>query len=90
MKQKKNIRLHPLLWLVIGLAIASVAVFVAALVLPPTGEVHPSVLKGLAILTGDISLVIFSYAIASGKTATFNHGESKLTVGKIKQDDANN
>ena len=90
MKQKQNIRLHPLLWLVIGLAVASVAVFVTALVLPPTGEVHPSVLKGLAILTGDISLVIFSYAIASGKTATFTHGESNLTVGKRRQEDANN
>ena len=90
MKQKQNIRLHPLLWLVIGLAVASVAVFVTALLLPPQGEVHPSVLKGLAILTGDISLVIFAYAIASGKTATFSHGKSNLTVGKRIQEDANN
>ena len=90
MKQKQNIRLHPLLWLVIGLAVASVSVFVTALLLPPTGEVHPSVLKGLAILTGDISLVIFSYAIASGKTASFTHGNSNLSVGKRRQEDAKN
>lgn len=90
MKQKQNIRLHPLLWLVIGLAVASVSVFVTALLLPPEGEVHTSVLKGLAILTGDISLVIFAYAIASGKTATFHHGKTNLTVGKRRQDDENN
>lgn len=90
MKQKQNIRLHPLLWLVIGLAVASVSVFVTALLLPPTGEVHPSVLKGLAILTGDISLVIFAYAIASGKTATLTHGNSNLSVGKRRQGDASN
>ena len=90
MKHKQNIRLHPLMWLVIGLAVASVAVFVTALLLPPTGEVHTSVLKGLAILTGDISLVIFAYAIASGKTATLTHGNSNLSVGKRRHEDASN
>lgn len=73
--------LHPLMWLVVGLAVASVAIFIVSLLIPPPGEVHPSVLKGLAILTADIALVIFAYAVVSGKTATFTHGNTSATVG---------
>ena len=78
---KNGWHLHPLMWLVVGLAVASVAIFVVGLLLPPAGEVHPSVLKGLAILTADIALVIFAYAVVSGKTATFTHGNTSATVG---------
>lgn len=77
--------LHPLMWLVVGLAIASVCIFIVGLLLLPAGEVHPSVLQGLAILTADIALVIFAYAIVSGKTATFKHGNTSATVGGAKQ-----
>lgn len=73
--------MHPLMWLVVGLAVASVAIFIVSLLIPPPGEVHPSVLKGLAILTADIALVIFAYAVVSGKTATFTHGNTSATVG---------
>ena len=73
--------LHPLMWLVVGLAVASVAIFIVSLLIPPPGEVHPSVLKGLAILTADIALTIFAYAVVSGKTATFTHGNTSATVG---------
>ena len=85
MKEKRSDKndwhLHPLMWLVVSLAVASVAIFVVGLLLPPAGEVHPSVLKGLAILTADIALVIFAYAVVSGKTATFTHGNTSATVG---------
>lgn len=73
--------LHPLMWVVVGLTAASVGIFVAGLLMPPPGEVHPSVLKGLAILTADIALVIFAYAVVSGETATFTHGNTSATVG---------
>ena len=78
---KNGWHLHPLMWLVVGLAVTSVGIFVVGLLLPPAGEVHPSVLKGLAILTADIALVIFAYAVVSGKTATFTHGNTSATVG---------
>ena len=78
---KGDWHLHPLMWLVVGLAVASVAIFIVSLLIPPPGEVHPSVLKGLAILTADIALVIFAYAVVSGKTATFTHGNTSATVG---------
>lgn len=82
---KNGWHLHPLMWVVVGLTIASVGIFVTGLLIPPAGEVHPSVLKGLAILTADIALVIFAYAVVSGKTATFTHGNTSATVGDIKE-----
>ena len=78
---KNGWRVHPLMWVVVGLTAASVGIFVVGLLIPPPGEVHPSVLKGLAILTADIALVIFAYAVVSGKTATFTHGNTSATVG---------
>ena len=78
---KNGWHLHPLMWLVVGLTAASVGIFVGGLLIPPPGEVHTSVIKGLAILTVDIALVIFAYAVVSGKTATFTHGDTSATVG---------
>lgn len=77
----KGAKLPPLMWLVVGLSLLSVIVFAMGMLLPPAGEVHPSVLKGLGIMTANITLVIFAYAIASGKTATFKHGNTTATVG---------
>ena len=77
----KRIHLHPLMWLVVALAVASVIILIVAILLPPTGDVYPNVLKGLAIITVDIALAIFSYAVISGKTATFTHGNTTATVG---------
>lgn len=78
-RQRK--KLHPLMWAVIGISIASIAIFVVALLLPPPGEVNGNVLKGIAILTGQQGLVVFAYAVYSGKTATFTHGNTQATVG---------
>ena len=84
---EKKRTLHPLMWLVVGIAVASVIIFVVGLLLPPAGEVHPSVLQGLAIITADIALIIFAYAIVSDKTATFKHGNTSATVGGRKADE---
>lgn len=77
----KRLHLHPLMWVVFGLALFSALIFLTALFIPPQGEVHASVLKGLAIQTTNIALVIFAYSVVSGKTATFEHGKTKATVG---------
>ena len=82
---KRSVSLHPLMWTVIGLTIASFALLLIALLLPPQGEVHPSVLKGLAIITADIALVNFAYAIVTNKVATFRHGKTTATVGTAKK-----
>lgn len=83
--EKRPVSLHPLMWTVIGLTVASFALLLIALLLPPQGEVHPSVLKGLAIITADIALVNFAYAIVTNKVATFKHGKTSATVGAVKK-----
>ena len=77
------------MWLVVGIAVASVLIFVVAILLPPVGDVRPNILKGLAILTTDMALVICAYAVLSGKTATFKHGNTTATVGGNKADALN-
>ena len=78
------------MWLVVFLTVASVILFAVALVIPPEGEVHKSVLEGLGIITIDIALVIFAYAVISGKTATFTHGSTTATIGRDDGDETNN
>ena len=80
--EKNGWHLHPLMWLVVFLAVASVILFAVALVIPPEGEVHKTVLEGMGIITIDIALVIFAYAVISGKTATFTHGNTTATAGR--------
>lgn len=81
----KATNLPPIVWAIIALSVASLALFLVALLLPPQGEVHPSVLKGLAIMTANIALVNFAYAIATNKVATFKHGKTTATVGATKK-----
>ena len=88
--ERNGWHLHPLMWLVVFLAVASVILFSVALAIPPEGEVHKSVLEGLGIITIDIALVIFAYAVISGKTATFTHGSTTATIGRDDGDETNN
>ena len=81
----KGQNIPPIVWAIIALTVASIALFLVALLLPPQGEVHPSVLKGLAIMTANIALVNFAYAIATNKVATFKHGKTSATVGATKK-----
>ena len=69
------------MWCVIGLTAASFLRLLVAALLPPQGEVHPSVLKGLSVISVVVALVNFAYAIVSGKTAPFAHGKTTATVG---------
>lgn len=81
---EKQKSLHPLVWSTIALTIISVGLLLTGLLLPPQGEVHPSLLQGLAIITADIALVNFAYAIATNKVATFKHGKTTATIGNSK------
>ena len=88
--EKNGWHLHPLMWLVVFLAVSSVLLFAVALAIPPEGEVHKTVLEGLGIITIDIALVIFAYAVISGKQATFTHGSTTATIGRDDGDETNN
>ena len=82
---KRSVSLHPLVWSTIILTVISVVLLVVALLIPPQGEIHPSVLQGLAIITADIALVNFAHAIATNKVATFRHGKTTATIGKTQK-----
>lgn len=82
---KRSVSLHPLVWSTIILTVISVLLLLTALLLPPQGEIHPSVLQGLAIITADIALVNFAHAIATNKVATFKHGKTTATIGATKK-----
>lgn len=85
--KKSKFHLHPLMWVVVSLTIFSAFIFLVALFIPPEGEVHASVLKGLAIMTTNIALVIFAYSVVSGKTATFKHGDTTATIGDVDKNE---
>lgn len=89
MATEKKHSLHPLVWSTIILTIISVGLLLTGLLLPPQGEVHPSLLQGLAIITADIALVNFAQAVASNKVATFKHGKTTATIGKTQKAKAN-
>lgn len=80
-KQRGRVHLHPIMWVVVGISIASVLIFIVAMLIPPPGDVNTSVLKGIGLLTAQQALAIFAHAVISGKTATFSHGQTKATVG---------
>lgn len=60
--------------------IATIVLFVASWIVPPTGEISPSVLQASAVLIGFGTLSTVNNAIDRGKTVSFNHGNTNVTV----------
>lgn len=83
MKATANIlqRLDALTWVSIAFAVATFVLLVVAMVIPPRGQIHPSILQGAAIVTANVALIIFAHAIGTGKKATFRHGNTTAVVG---------
>lgn len=61
--------------------ITTIVLFVASWIVPPTGEISPSVLQASAVLIGFGTLATVNNAIDRGKTVSFNHGQTNVTVG---------
>lgn len=74
-------------WVVVALTCATFLLLVVAMLIPPRGQIHPSVLQGAAIITANVALIIFAQAVASGKTATFKHGNTTAVVGGTTKDE---
>lgn len=83
MKATANIfqRLDALTWVSIAFGVATFVLLVVAMVIPPRGQIHPSILQGAAIVTANVALIIFAHAIGTGKKATFRHGNTTAVVG---------
>lgn len=59
----------------------TILLLVLSFIVPPTGQIDPSVLKGGALLFGFASLAVVSDAIRFGYDATVKHGNTSVTIG---------
>lgn len=70
---KYNIPFH-----VFGLT--ALLLIVISFVIPPQGEIHPSVLKGVGELMGFAALWSVHVAIVRGGTGKLKHGKTELEI----------
>ena len=58
----------------------AIALIIISFVLPPTGEIDPSVLKGVGEIFGFLSLYSVVLAIEKGTGASFKKGDIELEI----------
>ena len=58
----------------------AIALIIISFVLPPTGEIDPSVLKGVGEIFGFLSLYTVVLAIEKGTGASFRKGDVELEI----------
>ena len=61
----------------------AIALIIISFILPPTGEIDPSVLQGVGEIFGFLSLYTLLRAIEKGTGASFHKGDLEL---EIKED----
>lgn len=78
-KETKNISktTTTLLWI---FGIATIGLFVASFCVPPRGEIHPSVLRGGALLFAFATLAEAREAILEGLGVKLTHGNTTIVV----------
>lgn len=67
-------------WVCLGF---SIALLVAGFIVPPTGEINGSVLKGVGVLFAYAALYTAWLAVKRGVDAKVQHGNTSLTIGDI-------
>ena len=58
----------------------AIALIIISFILPPTGEIDPSVLKGVGEIFGFLSLYTVVLAIEKGTGASFRKGDVELEI----------
>lgn len=89
-KETRNItRTTTILLWVYG--IATIGLLVTSFIVPPTGEISPSVLKGVAILFAFATLAEVREAVREGMGVKLTHGETTIEVRDVdgKETDIN-
>lgn len=71
---------HYLVAFYITLGVA-IGLLITSFLLPPQGEINPSVLRGVAELCFWPALSFIAKALQEGKTARLQHGNTTVTVG---------
>ena len=67
--------------------VTAIVLFIASFLVPPTGEINPSVLKAVAELLGFAALATIADAIRFGYDATVTHGGTTVTIGNREGDE---
>lgn len=80
MKHLKN--LTPQAWVAIILAVIAAMTFVAGICIPPPGEVHPSILKGIGLMIALVAIFFAWDAVIRGMNTKFEHGKTKVTINQ--------
>lgn len=68
-------------WTAIFLSIVSAGLIIAGIIIPPPGELHPSVIQGVGLLTVLVAIFFAWDATVRGLNAKFEHGKTKVSVG---------
>lgn len=66
-----------LLWI---FGLTTIALFAASFIVPPTGEIHPSILKAAALLFAFATLAEAREAIREGLGVKLTHGNTTIVV----------
>ena len=67
--------------------VISIGLLITSFFLPPQGEIHPSVLQGVAILFCYPALAFGAKALEDGKKVKIGTKVGTITVGKVDDDD---
>ena len=79
----KNLKaLTPQAWVAMALALVAAATFIAGIIIPPPGEVHPSVIQGIGLMIILVAIFFAWDAVIRGMETKFEHGKTKVTIGK--------
>lgn len=68
-------------WTAIILSFVSAGLIIAGIIIPPPGELHPSVIQGVGLLTILVAIFFAWDATVRGLNARFEHGKTKVSVG---------
>ena len=72
--------LTPQAWIAIILSFVAAATFIAGLILPPPGEIHPSVIKGIGLMIVLVAIFFAWDAVVRGLDTKFEHGSRKVSI----------
>ena len=68
-------------WAAILLSFVAVGMLLAGIFIPPPGEIHPSVIHAVIIVTVIIAIFFAWDATVRGLPAKFEYGKTKVAVG---------
>ena len=79
----KNLKaLTPQAWVAIALAFVAAATFIAGIIIPPPGEVHPSIIQGIGLMIILVAIFFAWDAVIRGLNTKIEHGKTKITVSQ--------